>query len=169
MKEANIAEHGTAVFNGGAVSILCSFPNRDQTNLGHLVMVEFFVDRFIGILIWACLDPANPFVSPTSVPHTIGLAYANMAWGFADATIFTNLARDLGPRIVAAILVNVPAAVFATAYCKFLMRDSLHTIAKGHGEDEHGDEGLRTHLKRMERKDEGGSITGRMGQRGMKI
>jgi glycerol uptake facilitator-like aquaporin len=58
-------------------------------------MVEFFVDSFIGIVFWACLDPANPFVSPTTVPYTIGLAYANMVWGFAGATISTNLARDL--------------------------------------------------------------------------
>lgn len=56
-------------------------------------------------------------------------------WGFADITISTNLARDLGTRIVAlifygpeaftymgyapiAILVNIPATLFATAYCK---------------------------------------------------
>jgi glycerol uptake facilitator-like aquaporin len=52
-----------------------------------------------------------------------------MIWGFADVTISTNLARDLGTRIVAAIfwgsdafghyaaisvLVNVPATIFAT-------------------------------------------------------
>lgn len=56
-------------------------------------------------------------------------------WGFADITISTNLARDLGTRLVAlifygreaftymgyapiAILVNIPATLFATAYCK---------------------------------------------------
>jgi glycerol uptake facilitator-like aquaporin len=166
MKEANIVEHGTAVFNGGAASILCSFPNRVQTNLGHLFTLEFFVDSFIGIVIWASLDSVNPFVSPTSVSHTIGLAYASMAWDFADATISTNLARDLGPRIVAAILVNVPTAVFATACYKFLTWNSLHKIAKGYEEHEHGEEGLCTHLKWMERKDGGGSVTGRMDQGG---
>lgn len=53
-----------------------------------------------------------------------------MVWAFADITISTNLARDLGPRIVAAIfyggeafsymnyswiaiLVNIPATLFA--------------------------------------------------------
>lgn len=58
-----------------------------------------------------------------------------MVWGFADITISTNLARDLGTRIVAlifygpeaftymgyapiAILVNIPATLFATAYCE---------------------------------------------------
>jgi len=86
-----------------------------------------------------------------------------MIWGFADVTISTNLARDLGTRIVAAIffggsafsyrnyswiaiLVNVPATLFATAYYEFLMRDSLAKIAKGHARHEHGDEGLHRHL-----------------------
>jgi glycerol uptake facilitator-like aquaporin len=177
LKEANIAEHGTAVFNGGAASILCSFPNPHQTNLGYLFMLEFLVDSFIGIVIWACLDPTNPFVSPTFVPWTIGLAHANMIWGFAPNTMSTNLARDLGTRIVAAmffggevfsymnyswiaVLVNIPATIFATAYYEFLMRDSLLKIAKGHGEHEHGDQGLYRHLGRMERMDQRRDVNG---------
>ncbi|MCJ1224876.1 hypothetical protein MMC12_001523 [Toensbergia leucococca] len=149
--------------NGGPASLLCTFPNPSQTNLGYLFMTEFFVDSFIGIVIWACLDPANPFVSPASAPFVIGLAYANMVWGFADIAISTNLARDLGTRIVAAIffggevfsymhyswiaiLVNVPATIFATAYYEFLMRDSLSKIGKGHAYHEDGEEGLHRHL-----------------------
>lgn len=77
----------------------------------------------------------------------IGLAYANMVWGFADVTISTNLARDLGTRIVAAIfyggdafndyspiaiLVNVPATIFATVVYEIILRDSFAIIAKGH-------------------------------------
>ncbi|KAL9013793.1 MAG: hypothetical protein Q9173_001537 [Seirophora scorigena] len=119
-------------------------------NLGYLFLTEFFIDSFIGIVIWANLDPANPFVSPASAPFAIGLAYGAMVWGFADIAISTNLARDLGTRFVAAIffgresltylnyswiaiLVNVPATIFATAYYEFLMRDSLSTIGKGGG------------------------------------
>lgn len=88
-----------------------------------------------------------------------------MIWGFADISISTNLARDLGTRIVAAIfyggeafsyhnyswiaiLVNVPATLFATGYYELLMRDSLHKIAKGHAVHEDGDDGLRLHLTR---------------------
>ncbi len=166
LKEANLAEHGTAVFHGGAASILCSFPHPTQTNLGYLFLVEFFVDAFIGIVVWACLDPTNHFVSHTSIPFVIGLAYANMIWGFGADTISTNLARDLGSRIVAAIffgpeafthlnyswiaiLVNVPATMLATAYYEFLMRDSLQMIAKGHGTHADGEEGLRRHLNQM--------------------
>lgn len=47
------------VANGAPASILCSFPNPNQTNLGWVFMTEFFVDSFIGIIIWSCLDPAN--------------------------------------------------------------------------------------------------------------
>jgi len=125
------------------------------------------VDSYIGIVIWACLDPANPFVSATSAPFTIGIAYATMVWGFAGNTLSTNLARDLGTRMVAAIffgreaftgfngyawisiLVNVPATIFATGYYEFLMRDSLQKIHQGHAEHEEGEEGLTRHLSKV--------------------
>jgi MIP family channel proteins len=168
LRDANLAEQGTAVFNGGAASILCVFPNPNQTNQGFLFLQEFFVDFFIGIIIWACLDPANPFVSPVTVPFTIGLAYAAMIWGFAVNTISTNLARDLGTRFVAAIffgseaftfnhgyawisiLVNVLATFVATGFYEFLIRDSLQKIGKGHAEHEEGEEGLRRHLSKVQ-------------------
>lgn len=59
MNEDFIAAGKPLVANGAPASILCSFPNPDQVNLGYVVMVEFFVDSFIAIVIWACLDPAN--------------------------------------------------------------------------------------------------------------
>jgi hypothetical protein len=88
-----------------------------------------------------------------------------MIWGFADISISTNMARDLGTRIVAAIffggeafsykkyswiaiLVNVPATVFATGYYEMLMRDSLKKISKGHAVHEEGEEGLSRHLSK---------------------
>ena len=91
------------------------------------------------------------------------MAYANMVWGFAGIAISTNLARDLGTRIVAAIffgreafsynsyswiavLVNVPATILATAYYELLMRDSLQKIGGGHAYHEHGEDGLRRHI-----------------------
>lgn len=94
----------------------------------------------------------------------IGLAYANMIWGFANVTISTNLARDLGTRIVAAIffggdafnryspiaiLVNIPATIFATAYYELVLRDSIQKIAQGHGQHEEGEEGLVRHLTKV--------------------
>lgn len=59
MNAEYIAAGKPLVANGAPASILCSFPNPDQTNLGYVFLIEFFVDTFIGIVIWACLDPAN--------------------------------------------------------------------------------------------------------------
>jgi len=146
---------------GGPGSVLCSFPGPTQTNYGYLFFIEFFVDSFLGLVIWAVLDPANPFITPSSAPFVIGLAYANMVWGFANATISTNLARDLGTRIVAAIfyggdafnsyaaiaiLVNIPATIFATCVYEMFLRDSFAIIGKGHNVHEEGEEGLTRHL-----------------------
>ncbi|KAK3652216.1 hypothetical protein LTR56_005349 [Elasticomyces elasticus] len=173
--EATRAAGEGVVFNGGAASVLCPFPSANQ-GLGYLFLIEFFVDSYIGIIIWAALDPANPFISPASAPFVIGLAYAAMIWGFADITISTNLARDLGTRIVAAIfyggeafsyksyswiaiLVNVPATLFATGYYELLMRDSLNKIGKGHAVHEGGEEGLTLHLTKTRQDIERGATT----------
>jgi hypothetical protein len=84
-----------------------------------------------------------------------------MIWGFANVTISTNLARDLGTRIVAAIFyggdafnryapiaifVNIPATIFATAVYEVIQRDSFAIIAKGHNVHEDGEDGLTRHL-----------------------
>ncbi|KAF1733670.1 putative membrane protein [Beauveria bassiana] len=165
MKAELIAAGKPLVANGAPASILCSFPNPNQTNLGFLFMIEFFVDAFLALVIWACIDPTNPFISPASAPFVIGTAYATMVWGFADITISTNMARDLGTRMVAAIffgkeaftymtyspisiLVSIPATLCATGYYEFLMRDSLLRIQKGHVQFESGSEGLMRHLSR---------------------
>jgi hypothetical protein len=99
-----------------------------------------------------------------------------MVWGFAANSISTNLARDLGTRIVSAIffgggvfsvdngypwistLVNVPATIFATGYYEFLMRDSLQKIQKGHAEHEDGEEGLQRHLTNVTSHAQGGAM-----------
>jgi len=157
---------------GGPGSVLCSFPAPTQTNYGYLVLIEFFVDSFIGIVIWAVLDPANPFVAPQSAPFVIGLAYGNMIWGFANVTISTNLARDLGTRIVSAIfyggdafnryapigiLVNIPATLFATTVYEIVLRDSFAIIAKGHNVHKEGEEGLTRHLTKTGTLEQGAS------------
>lgn len=71
MNEEFIAAGKPLVANGGPASILCSFPNADQTNLGYVVMIEFFVDSFIAIIIWACIDPANVSTFTTPVQRSI--------------------------------------------------------------------------------------------------
>lgn len=117
-------------------------------------------------MIWSAIDPANPFVSPSTVPIVIGMGYGVMVWGFADVTIATNLARDLGTRIVAAIfyggeafsyrsycwigiLVNIPATIFATAFYELFLRDSLQKIHAGGASHEEGETGLKRYLSEV--------------------
>ena len=50
LEAATVAKYGTAVLNGGPASVLCVFPNPNQTNQGFLFFQEFFVDAFIGIV-----------------------------------------------------------------------------------------------------------------------
>ncbi|RFU76571.1 glycerol uptake facilitator [Trichoderma arundinaceum] len=164
MKAVLLAAGQPLVANGAPASILCSFPNPGQS-MGYVFLTEFFADCFVGLLIWACLDPANPFVSPSLAPLVIGLAYAAMAWAFGDATLSMNMARDLGPRIVAAIffgkeafsymnyspigiLVSIPATLVASAFYEFVMRDSLLVIETGHAVHADGDEALMRHITR---------------------
>ncbi|GME35596.1 aquaporin-like protein [Neofusicoccum parvum] len=183
---ASVAKTGATVYNGGPASILCTFPGETQHNLGYLFLIEFFVDSYIGIVIWSALDPANPFISPASAPFVIGFAYAAMVWGFADISISTNLARDLGTRIVAAIffggeafsyrsyswiaiLVNVPATIFATCYYELVMRDSLAKLGTGRAVHEHGDQGLQRHLSKtgvIEAADGSAYVVGKSGHGG---
>ena len=70
------------VYNVGPAGIFVALPGPEQTNLGYLFFIEFFVCSFIGLVIWACIDPANPFVSPQTIPWTIGLVYAVMVSNF---------------------------------------------------------------------------------------
>ncbi|KAI9850004.1 MAG: hypothetical protein M1838_006206 [Thelocarpon superellum] len=180
-KELTLAAGGTLASGPASpAGILSPLPGASQTNLGFLFLIEFFVDSFIGLVIWAVLDPANPFISPISAPFVIGLAYATMVWGFADITISTNMARDVGTRIVAAIffggevftlhhyswipiLVNVPATIFATGYYELVLRDSLMRIGSGHAVHQEGEEGLRRHVTRTGLMEQGYTNTTRNG------
>ncbi|EEA24821.1 hypothetical protein TMatcc_007924 [Talaromyces marneffei ATCC 18224] len=149
----------------GPAGIFCSFPAEGQT-LGHLFLTEFFVDCFVALVIWSAIDPANPFVTPSTMPIVIGIGYGVMITNFADITIATNLARDIGPRFVAAIfyggeafsyksycwigiLVNIPATLFATGFYELFLRDSIQMIHRGGVKHAEGDEGLRRYLSEV--------------------
>lgn len=164
-KALDIEKYGTAVYSGGTASILCPFPNANQTNLGYLFFQEFVVSAIVSTVIWGCIDPANPFITPVLMPCIIGIAYAAMIWGFGANTISMNMARDLGTRIVAAIFfgrqafsylnycsiaifVNVPAYIFGAAYYEYIMRDSLRLIHAGHAQHKDGEDGIIRHLSK---------------------
>lgn len=154
------------VAQGAPASILCAFPGPGESNLGYVLLMEFLADLFIGTVIWATLDPANPFITPGAIPPVLGAAYASMIWAFGSLALSTNLARDLGTRAVAAMIyggraftyrgyapiamfVNVPATLLATAFYEVVMRDSLAVIGKGEARFEEGDLVLYRHLRRM--------------------
>ncbi|KAH7349777.1 aquaporin-9 [Plectosphaerella cucumerina] len=168
---ATLIAAGRPLIGGGApASMLCPMPNEGQS-IGYLFAVEFFADAFIGLAVWAALDPANPFMSPGAVPFVIGLAYSNMIWGFGSQTLSTNLARDLGTRMVAAIffgrdvwthagyapigmLVNIPATLLATAFYEVWIRDSFAIIGRGHARHQEGEAGLYRHMSKSGMLDE---------------
>jgi glycerol uptake facilitator-like aquaporin len=162
----DIEKYGTAVYSGGSASILCPFPNANQTNLKYLFFQEFMVSAVVSTVIWGCIDPANPFTTPSSMPYTIGIAYATIVWGFGANTVSMNMARDLGTRIVSAIFfgvdaftylnysgianfVNIPAYIFGAAYYEYVMRDSLKLIQAGHARHENGEDGMVFHLSKI--------------------
>ncbi|BFZ56360.1 hypothetical protein PYCC9005_003406 [Savitreella phatthalungensis] len=150
------------------IQVFCAFPLEYQT-AGYLFLIEFFVDSFIAFVIWSVLDPANPFIAPFCAPWVIGLAYTSMIFGFGAMTISTNLARDLGTRMVAAaflgteaftyksysaisILVNIPASLFAITIYEFVFRDTFVAIKDGHLSHPHGlsDEDVKDEIERRE-------------------
>ena len=47
LEKASLAAGKGYVFNGGPASTLVTIPSPDQTNLGYLFLIEFFVDSFI--------------------------------------------------------------------------------------------------------------------------
>ncbi|KAF8338746.1 aquaporin-like protein [Cantharellus anzutake] len=84
--------------SSGPAGVFAIYPN-PGVSLGWTFLNEFFANIFIGLVVWACLDPSNVFVTSTSIPAFIGLAWALVIWGFDPATLSTNVARDVGARL----------------------------------------------------------------------
>ncbi|KAG8735468.1 hypothetical protein FRC12_018061 [Ceratobasidium sp. 428] len=122
------------------------------------------VATFYRIVIWACLDPANPFVSASSVPFAIGMAYTAMIIGFVPGTIATNAARDFGARCAAAAiwgkgafpspysaisaLTNIPAMLLAVVFYEFFLSDSSRVVVS-HAETLHQNAQAHAHHRRL--------------------
>lgn len=166
-----VAEGKPLIGAGAPASILCAFPGPSQADMGYVLLMEMVVCVFIGLVIWATLDPANPFIRPACIPLVLGAAYASMIWALGSLALSTNLARDLGTRVVAtmfygaeaftyrgyapiAMLVNIPATLLATAFYEAVMRDSLAVIGKGEAVYAEGDVMLYGRLRRMGLMDE---------------
>jgi len=147
----------------GPAGVIAIFPV-PGASMGRVFLNEFIVDFFLGIVIWACLDPANPFVSAASVPFAIGMAYTAMIIGFVPGTIATNSARDFGARCAAAAiygrgafpspysaisaLTNIPAMLLAACFYDFFLSDSSRVVG-AHAEALHANANAHAHHRRL--------------------
>ncbi|KDQ11549.1 hypothetical protein BOTBODRAFT_67910 [Botryobasidium botryosum FD-172 SS1] len=129
----------------GTAGIFAIYPNAGQ-NLGNVLMNEFFVCFFLGLVIWGVIDPSNIFVTPSSIPFVVGLAYTALIWGYVPVTLAANAARDLGGRFAvlaiwgtsswpgryAAIsaLTNIPATILAALFYELFLADSSRVVVK---------------------------------------
>ncbi|QRW08074.1 aquaporin, Major intrinsic protein family [Ceratobasidium sp. AG-Ba] len=149
--------------SSGPAGVIAIFPAAGAS-MGRVFLNEFIVDFFLGIVVWACLDPANPFVSASSVPFAIGMAYTAMIIGFVPGTIATNAARDFGARCAAAAiwgkgafpspysaisaLTNIPAMLCAVAFYEFFLSDSSRVVVS-HAETLHNNAQAHAHHRRL--------------------
>jgi len=114
---------------------------------GHLPRVflnEFVSDFFLGLVIWAALDPTNFFAPPVLGPFIIAGAYAAVIWGYAPVGLAANSARDIAGRMAAvtiwgskasggtyaalAGLTNIPAMICSALFYEFFFTDSSRVI-----------------------------------------
>lgn len=173
-----------AIFSSqGPAGIIALFPAAGRS-YGTMFANEFFANFVIGLVIWACLDAQNIFVSPTVVPFTIGLAYAVVVWGFITGGIALNTARDLGARLACgalfgsqcfppkytalAALTNIPATFAAVFVYTFFLSDTRRPpapVALGHLVEEERQAHLhatRTHEELMEKRGSDGGLVRRL-------
>ncbi|KAI0768698.1 aquaporin-like protein [Trametes elegans] len=117
-------------------------------SLGRIFLNEFVSDFFIGLVIWACLDPTNFSAPPAAGPWIISFSYAVIVWGYSPVGVATNAARDVGCRLMAltiwgtaagggsyaaiAALTNIPATLLAVAFYEFILADSSRVVTPGH-------------------------------------
>ncbi|CCO29028.1 hypothetical protein BN14_03030 [Rhizoctonia solani AG-1 IB] len=146
--------------SSGPAGVIAIFPAAGAS-MGRVFLNEFIVDFFLG---WACLDPANPFVSASSVPFAIGMAYTAMIIGYVPGTIATNAARDFGARCAAAAiwgrdafpspysaisaLTNIPAMLCSVMFYEFFLSDSSRVVVS-HAETLHQNAQAHAHHRRL--------------------
>ncbi|ELU42682.1 MIP domain-containing protein [Rhizoctonia solani AG-1 IA] len=177
MSRSNLAHHQRTEGSCPA-GVVAIFPAAGAS-MGRVFLNEFIVDFFVSTNIiwpdnfaklplqlgsWACLDPANPFVSASSVPFAIGMAYTAMIIGFVPGTIATNAARDFGARCAAAAiwgrdafpspysaisaLTNIPAMLCSVMFYEFFLSDSSRVVVS-HAETLHQNAQAHAHHRRL--------------------
>jgi glycerol uptake facilitator-like aquaporin len=127
----------------GNAGILAIFPQTGQ-KLGYVFLNEFVCCFILAFLVATILDASNFFVSYTSAPWLIGLAYTVIIWGFSADTVVLNTARDLGGRFACGViygsdcfptkysalaaLTNIPATILGVLTQTLLFMDSNRPV-----------------------------------------
>ncbi|KAF8508530.1 aquaporin-like protein [Hysterangium stoloniferum] len=158
-------------FTPNGVAGIFGLYTQEGANLRDAFINEFFVDFFIGLVIWGSMDPTNFFVPPANAPFIIGLAYATMTWCFAPGAVSANSARDIGGRLFAitiwgtranggayaaiAAVTSIPATLFATLVYELVFTDSGRVLPRAQQEFLNGynarlnHKSLEEHLKAL--------------------
>lgn len=129
----------------GPGGVLALFKNAGQ-GYRYVFLNEFIANVFLSIVVASVLDSSNVFVSFSSAPFLIGIAYAVMIMGFAADSLALNSARDIGGRLACATvygvgcfnadpkytaiaaLTNIPATLLGVAIQTFMLSDSARPI-----------------------------------------
>jgi len=114
-------------------------------SLKFVFLNEFVCTFLLGIVIWACVDPTNFYVSTSSFATIIALAYGMIIWGYAPVGIAANTARDVGGRMMAvaiwgtkanggtyaaiAALTNILATILALVVYEAAFTDSSRVVS----------------------------------------
>lgn len=169
--------------SAGPAGIIALFPPANRS-YGEMFANEFFAAFFIGLVIWACLDGQNIFVSPTVVPYTIGIAFGATIWGWISGGVALNTARDVGARFACgaiygtecfppqysalAALTNIFSTLCAVSIYTFILSDSRRPpapVALGHLVEHEREAHLhatRTHDELVEKRGEPNGLVRRL-------
>ncbi|RUP45051.1 aquaporin-like protein [Jimgerdemannia flammicorona] len=93
----------TGLTKTGTSAIFVALP-ASYVSVGYQIWVEFFSDALFTFLVWMFIDTKSPAFIPSIAPILIGLIIAVVAMSTSLEGIVLNPARDLGPRIFAAIV-----------------------------------------------------------------
>jgi glycerol uptake facilitator-like aquaporin len=158
----------------GPAGIIALFPPAGVP-MRQSFAVEVFGDLFVGLVIAACVDGSNPFVSPAQAPFAVGLSFGVAVWGLGSFGVSLNTARDLGARfacgaiygrecfqpaayVASAALTNLLFTSVAFAIYMFCLSDSRRAPAsvalQQHAQAEHAHylNATRTHEELLEKK-----------------
>jgi len=139
-----------SLFTGQGVAGIIGLYISPTASIGRAFTNELVACIFLGLVIWAIMDPSNLVCPPQVGPWVISFGYAAMIWGFGALGLSLNTARDVGGRLAAvtiwgsagngasksycaiAALTNIPATLFAAFLYELLFADSDRVLSAAH-------------------------------------